>query len=384
MARATTRTLCALGVLALLTATSPAAADEASGTWTGDVELRMNYYWETSTRVVAPEVRVRLHTPNGVQVDASYLLDAITSASIAAGVQEDIRFTEVRNQGALGVSTELDLGEAQLRLGTSGRISLEPDYLATGITAYGALSLNQRSTVLGASFTYIHDDVGAVVRGGAARVDDTGRDLSDRGRQGQLEGFSAGINVSQVLSPVATLVFGYQVLHNWGYLQNAYRRVPVSGSGLVPEIHPTQRTRNTLHGRLAYFIPETQTAVHLLYRAYIDDWEVGALTPEVRIYQMIGPSALIRLRYRYYDQVESFFAQPMFDGTERFLTADQKMSNFHSHLFGAQLRVGLDFLRRTPLSFLDRAWLDFSVNYWVQTSGFGNGILSQVGLRAPF
>lgn len=99
---------------------------------------------------------------------------------------------------------------------------------------------------------------------------------------------------------------------------------------------------------------------------------------------MIGRSALVRLRYRYYDQTDSYFFEPMYDGTERFVTADQKMRAFHSHLFGAQLRVALDFLSRTPLSFLDRAWVDMSFNYWVQTSGFGNGILSQVGFSTPF
>ena len=33
----------------------PARADELTGTWTGNVELRGNYWWERSTRVIAPE-----------------------------------------------------------------------------------------------------------------------------------------------------------------------------------------------------------------------------------------------------------------------------------------------------------------------------------------
>lgn len=368
---------------AAVTSAGLAHADEASGTWTGMLELRANYYWETSTRVVAPEVRARLVSPDGVQVDGSYLLDAITSASIAAGVQEDIRFTEVRNQGTLGVSREFDLGEAQLRIGTSGRVSHEPDYIATGITGYGTLSLNQRNTVLGLSLTYIHDNVGAVVRGGEARTDDMGRDLSDRGRQGQLEGISAGLTLNQVLSPVATLVVGYQLVQNWGFLQNPYRRANVDDN-LVPETHPTERTRNTVYGRLAYFIPETSTAVHLMYRAYFDNWEVGALTPEVRVYQMIGDSVMLRLRYRHYNQVNSYFYQDMYSSDDQFFSADQKMDRFTSHLFGAQLRIGLGFLERTPLAFLHRSWLDMSFNYWLQTSRFGDGVLAQAGIRAPF
>ena len=380
--RGTSRALAALGVIAAC-APFVARADEASGTWTGHVELRGNYYWETSTRVVAPEVRARLDSPEGVRVEAGYLIDAITSASIAAGVQEDIRFTEVRNQGGIAVSRELDLGDVQLRLGAQGRLSHEPDYFATAITSFSTLSLAQRTTLLSLALTYVHDDVGAVLRGGEARTDDMGRDLSDRGRQGQLEAYTAVLTWSQVLSPVATLVTSYQLVHNSGFLQNPYRRARVSG-GLAPERHPGSRTRHTLYGRLAYFVPETQTALHLIYRAYLDDWGIGALTPEVRVYQMIGPSALVRLRYRYYDQTDAFFYATEFLGDEPFVTADPKTSRFHSHLVGIQLRLGLAFLERTPLSFLERAWLDLSFNYWFQTSTFGDGVLAQAGIRAPF
>jgi len=375
--------LVALPIAALALIASIARADETTGTWTGAVELRGNYYWETSTRVVAPEVRARLDSPEGVRIDAGYLLDAITSASVAAGVQEDIRFTEVRNQGHLGVSREFDLGDTQLRLGTDGRLSHEPDYFATAITAYAALSLNQRSTILSASTTYVHDDVGMVLQGSGGTREGGGRDLSDRGRQGQLEAFTAVLTWNQVLSRVATLVTSYQLVHNWGFLQNPYRRARLQG-GPAPEVHPNARTRHTLYGRFAYFIPETSTALHLGYRAYIDDWGVGAITPEVRIYQMIGRSAVVRLRWRYYDQVESDFYAPVYEGDELYLTADQKMARFSSHMVGAQLRLGLDFLSQTPLSFLERAWLDMSFNYWFQTSGFGNGVLAQVGVRAPF
>jgi hypothetical protein len=61
--RARWRAFLALGSLALGLGVfgadwlgAPLAADEASGTWTGEVTVQGNYYWETSTRVVAPEV----------------------------------------------------------------------------------------------------------------------------------------------------------------------------------------------------------------------------------------------------------------------------------------------------------------------------------------
>src|SRR5690606_10000067 len=89
--------LFALLACALVFATSFAFADEVSGGVTGAVMARNNYYLERSTRVVAPEVGARLDFPSGATVEAVYLVDAITSASLAAGALEDVAFTEVRH-----------------------------------------------------------------------------------------------------------------------------------------------------------------------------------------------------------------------------------------------------------------------------------------------
>jgi hypothetical protein len=361
-----------------------ARADEATGTWTGALSLQGNYYWETSTRVVAPEVRAQLVSPEGTEVHVDYLVDAITSASVAAGVSEDIRFTEVRHQVTAGVGRELDLGEAQLRLDVSTRISHEPDYLATGVTLSSSLAMAQRCSILGLSLTYIHDDVGAVIRGGQPRTAD-GRDLSDRGRVGELEGFTLGLSFSQVLTTQLIASFGYDVVHNWGFLQNPYRRVAVAGVNL-PESHPEQRTRHSAYGRVALFVPETRTAFHALYRFYLDEWDLAALTPEARIYQELGDLVTLRLRYRFYAQTRSFFyaAPELYAADQPFVTADPKMQEFHSHLVGVHARVELAFLERTPLDFLHRGEVWVSVDHWVQTSRFGNGVIAQAALRVPF
>nr|MDQ3036770.1 DUF3570 domain-containing protein [Myxococcota bacterium] len=359
--------------------------DRTTGTWTGAVEVQGNYYWETSTRVVAPELRFQLTSPDGTDVHAEYLVDSITSASIAAGVVEDIRFTETRHQVSLGVGHELDLGEAQLRLDLSTRISHEPDYLATSATLAATLSLAQRCTLIGLSLTYIHDDVGAVVRGGQPRVGDDGRDLSNRGRVGELEGVTVGLSLSQILTPTLVATVGYDLVHNWGFLQNAYRGVMIEGV-VRPEDHPDERTRSSLYGRVALFVPETRTAFHAMYRFYVDGWDVAALTPEVRVYQELGDELTLRLRYRYYQQTRSFFyrSPDQYVTGDPFVTNDPKMEAFESHLFGVHARVGMGMLAQTPLSFAGDGEVWFSFDYWVQTSRFGNGVIAQAGVRVPF
>src|SRR5690606_24154387 len=124
---------------------------------------------------------------------------------------------------------------------------------------------------------------------------------------------------------------------------NPYRLVSVDNV-LRPETHPEDRLRHTVSGRVAYALPRTKSAIHLLYRAYFDSWRIAALTPEVRIYQQLVRDTRLRLRYRHYRQTRSFFFESNPDdyaGDDPFVTADPKMSRFHSHLMGAHLSVDL-------------------------------------------
>ncbi len=370
---------------ALLLAALPlaASADEASGTWTGNVEARGNYYWETSTRVVAPEVNLNLESPDGVRLNGHYLLDSITSASIAAGAITDVRFTEIRHDFGLGGGYEFDLGEAHLDTNLRGRYSQEPDYSSLAGTLSTGLSLAERATVFRYNLTLFHDEVGQVLRGNTA-ADPSGRDLSDRGKQGDLNGVVMNFVWSQALSPVLTLDLGYDLGLLYGYLQNAYRRVVVEGV-LLNENHPDQRTRHTVHGRLGYFLRPTNTAIHLLYRAYVDNWDIAALTPEVRLYQEIGDLAMLRFRYRYYAQTSSFFQHDDgYTSEDVYWTADPKMTEFDSHLVGGLLVLHLAFLERTPLDFAWNATVELGLEYVWRTNAFGNGIIGQVALNVPF
>lgn len=374
-----------LATLASLLAPARARADGSSGTWSGDVELRGNYYWERSTRVIAPEVRAELEAPDGTRIGAGYLVDTITSASQAAGARTDRRFTEVRHDVTLLAGHELDLGWGHLDLSANGRYSHEPDYTSAGGGLTSRLSLNDRSTVLRLGATYIHDVVGMVLRG-ANRVGDDGRDLSDRGTQGTMNAFVLNLGLEQVLSPRLTFAAGYDLVLARGYQHNAYRTVGIDGSAALPENHPDRRTRHNAHARLAWYIPETGTALHAMYRAYMDSWDIAALTPEARVYQELGDLMMLRARYRLYTQTPAFFVPPPggYDGDEQYVTDDPKMTRFHTHLLGAMWLVHLEFLDDSPLDFAWRATLELTFEYIWNTNSYGDGVIAQVAARVPF
>ena len=367
---------------------APAAthADRASGDWTGSVFLRGNYYWERSTRVVAPNAGVTLEAPNGVRLRADYLVDSITSASQAAGVVEDIRFTEIRHQGQLGASYEFDLGRAHLDVDFSFRVSREPDYLSLGGGINTALALADRSTVLRFAAFVLHDEIRQKLRSGTgARPMTMGGTSADAFRE-NFDALVLNVGWEQLLGPSAYAQITYQYGYLNGFLANAYRRVAVADV-LRPEHHPGTRHRHTLTGRLVGYVRPTRTALHAIYSAYLDSWDIAALTPEVRVYQQLAEFFYVRVRWRHYRQRRSFFYRDTYDHDlpdEAYVTADPKMSTFHSNTLGFQLLLTGGFLGETRLDAFRRASLDLTVEYRWNTNRFGNGVIAQAGLVAPF
>lgn len=370
----------------VLSAVPPANADKASGTWTGSLSLRGNYYWERSTRVLAPSAAVNLESPGGVRIGGEYLLDSITSASQAAGVLEDVRFTEIRHQGSVNAGYEFDLGSAHLDISGNFRISREPDYLSIGGGLAAALSLAERTTVLSFAANFSHDEVRQQFQLGTGTRPNTGGGMSSDGFRENFDALALSVSWQQVLSPIAYFQVSYQYGYMNGFLANAYRRVLVNDA-LRPENHPKIRHRHTLTGRLALHSRRSRTSFHFIYRAYYDNWRVGALTPEVRIYQRIARGAFLRARWRHYRQTASYFYDDMYalntpEGAV--VTADPKMSRFHSNLVGGQLLLQMRFLDDTPLEIFEDARLDISFDYLWNTNRFGNGVIAEVGLTVPF
>jgi hypothetical protein len=375
--------LLALGALPLCCARSVTHADEVDGEWSGRVSVLGNYYWETSTRVVAPELNVQLTSPNGTDLSVNYLVDTITSASQAAGTTVDVSFNETRHDITLGAGRELELGDNALRLTTGVHFSREPDYTSISGSLGGALFLNERSTTLHLTLGYLHDEVRQNFRG-PPPVANPGTLL---GRLNEdFDALSVTVGWDQVLQSWLIAEVSYDLVYLNGFLANAYRRVMVAGAALG-ETHPRTRLRHTVTGRLKAHIRQTRTTVQLRYRAYLDSWDIAAINPEVRVYQQLTRHLNLRLRYRFYRQTRSFFYEDddeAYSPNAVFFTNDPKMSAFHSHEVGTQLRLGFGFLEGTALDRLRGGRLDLSFNYMWRTSSFGDAVTAQVGVSVPF
>jgi hypothetical protein len=261
------------------------------------VTIRGAYYREPSTRVIQPMIEITKDLPHGFDLNASYLVDAITSASAAAGTAVDSIFTEIRNQVGLGVGKNWDRTRATL----SYKYSAESDYWSHALWASLARRFWGDTATVGGFAGLSLDSVGFRGR--------TPPCLAADGFSCPLDSVFAGLAYTQVLSPVAIAQINLDSAALWGFLANPYRQVANVG----PELVPDRRLRNALSVRVAYYFPTVETGLQLQYRYYRDfypgslggppdPWGLSASTVEGRVYRRLGRDLEVRLLYRQYFQ----------------------------------------------------------------------------------
>jgi hypothetical protein len=368
------------------------------------VSVRGAYYREASTRVIQPMVELQRDSPSGIDVDAHFLVDTITSASIAAGTSIDNVFTEVRDEVGLRVRKRWERSDFAL----SYKYSAESDYWSHGVSAsYGAR---------------FWDDT-AALRLTAGRSFDT---MSAKGRTPDcrpgkpapfcsLDVWFGGVSYSQVLSPVSVAQVSYEVAYLDGFQGNLYRMVP---SLARYEFLPEKRMRNAIAPRIAYYLPATQTGFQLNYRYYFDfypgepaspsdPWLLTAHTIEARVYQQLTPALELRVLLRYYRQNHARFwcdapTRPTGLGPTDFClqatdppsgyptdasyyTADPKLGPVHTTYPEVQLVWQAEALRDMPfLRWFSAGAFEISYGYYFQNTAFGNAHLLQTGYRLPY
>lgn len=340
-----------------------ARADAGSGTWSGTAQGGLNYYYEGSTRVYMPEVRVTAESPDGWRAGVHGLLDVITSASVRTGRTTDALQDEYRGGVQLSAGKTLNQRNYRLLFDASARYSDETDYTSLSGGLDVGLSLNADNTVLRVGGARLHDDI---------------RSNIDPDFAGTLDAWSATLGVEQVLNPTMVLTISYQLGHQTGYLGNPYRSVGREGAP-EREQPPELRVRHGLSSRWAWYVVPAQMGVHALCRVYGDTWDVFSVAPELRLYKELG-YWLVRLRYRYYTQTRAWFYRQSYprDWDDPF-TEDFKLDSFDSHTLGLRLELETAFLGNFMGGLLSDTTLYLSADRVFSGMFYGNQIIGSGG-----
>ena len=380
-----TACLLLLGSLLALWPTASAAEDR--------VIIRGNYYRERSTRVLQPMVHITKDVPDErLTLGAAYVLDAISSASIATGTTAvtggDHVFTEIRHEALGTVASKL----GDWTLGGFFRYSTETDYVSRSVGSSLARDLLQRTINVSVSYAYNFDRVYRIVNslgerapwcGGAFTLSCTG---DAGGNMLQVHYLSAGY--SHILHKTLVAMFNLEGAFARGPQDNPYRGEQIPN--VLHETHPNKRDRLAVSGALRWIIPEGNTVFEPRYRFYADDWGIRAHSIDSRVHVRLARHVRMRLRYRYYTQSGAFFWRDdmMYeesplpcspDTPQGCSSADPKLSQWLSHTPGAQLTYELDGLsKRKGLAWLANGWVQATYNHVFQTNRFGNARLGSL------
>jgi hypothetical protein len=357
------------------------------------VIIRGNYYRERSTRVLQPMVHVTVDAPDErLTLGAAYLLDAITSASIATGTTAvtggDHVFTELRHEALGTVGSRL----GEWTLGGFFRYSTETDHISRSVGTSVARDFLQRTINLSLSYAYNFDRAFRIVNSLGERAPWCGGAFTvNCGSEGggnllQVHYLSAGY--THVLHKTLIALLNVEGAFARGPQDNPYRGEQIPN--VLWESHPTERDRIAVSGALRWMIPEGHTVFEPRYRFYADDWGIKAHSIDARVHFRVARYVRMRLRYRYYTQNEAFFWREdmMYeesplpctpDTPQGCASADPKLDDWLSHTPGAQITWELDGLARRPgLGWLANGWIQATYNHVFQTNRFGNARLGSL------
>lgn len=335
-----------------------AAAAASTARADGELTVRGAYYKERATRVEQPMLDARFDVGEAGSLDAHFLVDSISSASVVA-------FDEKRVEAGAGYAHVL----GDYTVGGSARYSSEPDYKSAFGTVRGQAEAFDKNLTLGLTLGAGHDDVSNAGAGDMGRI------------TGTLRSYLVAASVAQLLdeNTIASLVYDLSYLD--GYQQNPYRRVVVAG-GLMPERHPTTRARHAAAAMLRRYLPRTSTTVVGAYRLYRDDWGILAHTPEVRVIQDVGDTVTFGVSYRYHRQRAADFWRATYGAEDTYVSDDPKIARMTTHDLAAKLVVTGATLG------LEGRWEalrgEAMIEYYVQSAAFGNAIIAHAALTIPF
>jgi hypothetical protein len=310
-------------------------------------------------QVQGPSMLVRKSIGDHVSVEANYLVDMVSSASIDVETSAS-PYTDERTQYSLSASVLQ--GKSTYTIGYVN--SDESDYKAK--TVYGSVAHDMFGDLTTVSFSYSmgSNDVFRNVK------DADGVKVNDPAFHETLDTKNFSVGVSQIITKNLILSGQYEVITDEGWTQSPYRSVRFfigpDAQGSEPEVYPNTRTSNAASIRAKYFLPY-RAAIDSMYRFYTDTWGIVGHTGELGYVQPLdnphfGGNWIFEGRLRYYTQTGADFYQDIFPHADysNFMARDKELATYTAMTAGfiATYEFKIDRLR-----WLSKAQLNLRYDY---------------------
>jgi hypothetical protein len=151
--------------------------------------------------------------------------------------------------------------------------------------------------------------------------------------------YSAGFNLSQILSSRMNAMLSTDVIMQDGLLSTPFHRVYFSDveDSFIDAFHladdierlPETRLKLAIGGRLNYFVNEW-ISIRTYYRYYFDDWGIRSNTASIEVPIKITDKFTLYPSYRFYNQTAADYFAPYNQhlSTAKYYTSDYDLSKF--------------------------------------------------------
>jgi hypothetical protein len=330
-----------------------------------EFDTAQSVFYEAPTRthmfVYSPSADVQASPWSWLDVRGGWEADVVSGASVATKAGATYQAThpaaDVVTTASVHDLRNLGRGEVALKGETTSltggyAYSTEHDYRSNSMHVNARTDILQHNTQFELSYAHNFDTICNRVQSSAdpsptrwiALEDSVGCFTSDPLRTTQPIGIDTyEVSWGQSWTPVleSQLTYTGQVIQ--GFQSDPYRSV-VLGEGLkAQENEPTERAREAVTARLAWYLRSIKAAVRLSVRGYYDTWAIESGTVEGEFEKSIGESLRIMARGRFYKQTGAVFWSDDYTGglpplgpRGQYWTGDRELSPFWSWLTGVR------------------------------------------------
>ncbi len=352
----------------------PTGASADSG-----VTARVDSYDDGSFTVLAPAIRGVADPVEGIEVEATYIVDMVSGATrvlTADAVTSATRFEEKRHEVRAAVMAR---GGPLWVVGASFGTSLEPDYTTHLMGFNGSIEILDRMATVTGAYQATWERVASVIdesfdEPAATHTVDLGW-VHVLGAATALHGRVSG----------AFADCGKRL----GCHASAYRYVALHGAdsvrSAVPERHPDSRLRGSASVRLVQGFGDGW-AVHLGWRRYADDWGLSGDTAQAALaVSGWADRVLGRIEARASSQRAVDFHRDGYsgDGIPQHRTADRELSGLQDLMLAARGRLSVSGVGATRRLSIDgrigRLWYRYDDDAYPDRQGWliGGGVSAE-------
>lgn len=292
------------------------------------IQVNFNSYFDNyRLTVLYPTINVVKSIDNNTSITGSYLVDAISSASMKMTFKVDGVTSATTNKNGGGDNTpdelrhQINLGfirkisEAYLSL--NGMYSIEHDYSSKTFAANISLPFAKKNTMFQLGFAGNWDKIFPQIR------------FWTKNRNT----LTYNIGLTQILSKKIISQFDFSFMNIDGYMLDGYQVVRIiNGSNFssLEPVEPEKRIRKAVGGRFNFGITKSSTLL-LGYRYYWDTWDIKSHTIEAEYKTHVSDYTNIGLNLRQYFQTKAFFFKAAYNEIEPFMGVDSKLNSGYTN-----------------------------------------------------